>query len=346
MAVLIGIVISIFAFALMIFVHEFGHFITAKIFNVKVNKFALGMGPAIFKFGKHETEYSLRAFPIGGYCAMEGEDGESDDPRAFVNQKHWKKLIILVAGAFMNILLGLIIVSILVTQMNLLGTTYVYVREGYTDTLLMDGDKILEINGKNTYIATDVQYFLGLDNDGKVDMLVSRSGEEIELKDVKLETVTEDGVTGTVLPTDDIMIYGEEKSFIGVVKYAILSTVSTIRLIIYSFFSMITGKVPVSQLGGPVKVTETVVKSVSYGWETILNFIGMISINLGVFNLLPIPALDGGRVFFTIIDWISVSLFHKSINRKYEAMINSLFFVLLMALMLIIVFKDVFSLFF
>lgn len=346
MNVFLGILISIVAFALMIFIHEFGHFITAKLFKVKVNKFALGMGPAIFKFGKHETEYSLRAFPIGGYCAMEGEDGDSDDPRAFVNQKHWKKLIILVAGAFMNILLGLIIVSIIVSRMDLLGTTSIYVRDGYTETQLMDGDEILEINGKNTYIATDVQYLLALDTDGKVDMLISRNGEKMELTDVQLETVTEEGVTGTVFPADDIKIYGEEKTFFGVIKYAFLSTISTIRLVIYSFFSLITGKVPVSQLGGPVKVTETMVKTVSYGWETVLNLIGMISINLGVFNLLPIPALDGGRVFFTLVDLIATKIFHKPINRKYEAVINTVFFVLLMAFMIFIVFKDVYSLFF
>lgn len=344
----LGIVISIVAFAVMIFIHEFGHFITAKLFKVKVNKFALGMGPALFKFGKGETEYSLRLFPIGGYCAMEGEDEASDEPRAFVNQRPWKRLIILAAGATMNILLGLLIMSILVCQMPLLGTRMIAnapdVNEGAVNALQV-GDEILKVNGRRVYIPRDLDYILALDGDGKADFVVRRNGEETELKDVQLYVYTDDdsGSTGTYLEygPDAYQFLGKEKTFFGVLGYSVSETVSTVRLVLYSFASLITGKIPVRSLGGPVAVTTTVVKTVSSGWKTVLNLIGMISINLGVFNLLPLPALDGGRILFTLIEMI----FRKPVSRKVEGIIHTVGFVLLIGLMVLVFAKDIFSLF-
>ena len=348
MNVFLGILISVVAFAVMIFIHEFGHFITAKLFKVKVNKFALGMGPALLKFGKGETEYSVRAFPIGGYCAMEGEDGESEEPRAFINQKPWKRLIILVAGAVMNILLGLLIMSILVCQMPLLGTRVVAnvpdVNEGVANTLQVR-DEILKVNGKRVFIPRDLDYILALDNDGKADFVVERDGETVELKDVELYVYTDEdsGASGTYLEygEDAYQFLGKEKTFFSVIGYSVSETVSTVRLVLYSFASLITGKIPVRSLGGPVAVTTTVVKSVSSGWQTVLNLIGMISINLGVFNLLPLPALDGGRILFTLIEMV----FRKPVSRKVEGIIHTVGFVLLLGLMALIFFKDIYTLF-
>lgn len=344
----LGILISIVAFAVMIFIHEFGHFITAKLFKVKVNKFALGMGPALFKFGKGETEYSVRAFPIGGYCAMEGEDGDSEEPRAFINQRPWKRLIILSAGAIMNILLGLLIMSILVCQMPLLGTRMMAnvpdANEGVMDTLQV-GDEILKVNGRRVYIPRDLDYILALDDDGKADFVVRRNGEETELKDVQLFVYTDEdsGSTGTYLEygPDGYQFLGKDKTFFGVIGYSISETVSTVRLVLYSFASLVTGKIPVKSIGGPVAVTTTVVKTVSSGWKTVLNLIGMISINLGVFNLLPLPALDGGRILFTLIELI----FRKPVSRKVESIIHTVGFILLIGLMILIFAKDIFSLF-
>ncbi|MBO4584185.1 MAG: site-2 protease family protein [Clostridia bacterium] len=348
MNIFLGILISVLAFALMIFIHEFGHFITAKLFKVKVNKFALGMGPALFKFGKGETEYSLRAFPIGGYCAMEGEDGESEEPRAFVNQKPWKRLIILVAGAAMNILLGLIIMSILVCQMPLLGTRYIAnvpdANEGIAE-MLQVGDEILEVNGKNVYITSDVDYIIALDNDGKADFLVRRDGEEIELKDVQLSLYTDEdsGSSGTYIDygEEGYQFLGKEKTFFGVIGYSISETISTVRLVLYSFASLITGKIPIKSIGGPVAVTTTIVKNVTSGWKPILKLIGMISINLGVFNLFPLPALDGGRILFALIEMI----IRRPVSRKVEGIIHTVGFILLLGLMALIFFKDILSLF-
>jgi len=339
--VFIGILVTVIAFALMIFVHEFGHFFTAKLFKIKVNEFALGMGPSLFKFRKGETEYSLRLFPIGGYCAMEGEDGENSDPRAFVNQKPWKRLIVLGAGAFMNILLGLIIISILVSQMSLLGTRHIAItQDASSNSVFHDYDEILKVNGKHIFSATDIDYILALDTDGKADFLIRRDGEKLSLKDVELELINdkESGATGTAR---NFTIYGVEKTFFGVIKYGVMKTISTVRLVIYSFASLITGKVPVSQLSGPVAVTDTVIKSVSYGWEPILELIGMISVNLGVFNLLPIPALDGSRMLFVFIEMI----FRRPVSRKWESWIHAIGFIVLMGLMALVFFKDIFTLF-
>ena len=344
----LGILISIVAFAVMIFIHEFGHFITAKLFKVKVNKFALGMGPALFKFSKGETEYSIRLFPIGGYCAMEGEDGVSEEPRAFVNQRPWKRLIILAAGATMNILLGLLIMSIIVCQMPLLGTRIIAnvpdANEGVQSALQV-GDEIIKVNDRRVYIPRDLDYVLALDDDGTADFVIIRDGVEKELKDVQLYVYTDEdsGSKGTYLEygPDDYQFFGKEKTFFGVVGYSISETVSTVRLVLYSFASLITGKIPIRSLGGPVAVTSTVVKTVSSGWKTVLNLIGMISINLGIFNLLPLPALDGGRILFTLIEMI----FRKPVSRKVEGIIHTAGFVLLIGLMIFVFAKDIFSLF-
>lgn len=341
MNVFIGILVTVLAFALMIFIHEFGHFFTAKLFKIKVNKFALGMGPALFKFNKGETEYSLRLFPIGGYCAMEGEDGENSDPRAFVNQKPWKRLIVLSAGAIMNILLGLIIISIIVSQMSLLGTRYIAITpENSAPSVFLDYDKVIKVNGKRIFSASDIDYILALDSDGKADFVISRNGENIKLNDVQLELITDknSGATGT---GRNFSLYGVEKTFFGVIKHGIMTTISTVRLVLYSFASLITGKVPVTQLSGPVAVTDTVIKSVSYGWEPILNLVGMISVNLGVFNLLPLPALDGSRMVFAFLEMV----FRRPIARKWESWVHGIGFILLLGMMALVFFKDIYSLF-
>ena len=337
----IGILISVVAFAVMIFIHEFGHFFTAKLFGVKVNKFALGMGPALFKFGKGETEYSLRLFPIGGYCAMEGENGESDDPRAFVNQKAWKRIIVLAAGATMNILLGLLMISIIVSQMPLLGTSMVAVNKDEAQaTVFRDYDEIIKVNGKRVFISNDIDYILSLDSDGKADFIIERDGERLELDDVQLELITDEelGASGTVR---NFAVYGKEKTVWRVIKYSVDLTISTMRLVLYSLGSMITGKIPVRQISGPVGVTSAVVKAVSFGWEPVIDFIGMISINLGVFNLLPIPALDGSRILFALIELI----FRKPVGRNAESWIHAAGFALIIGLTVLIFAKDIITLF-
>lgn len=336
-----GILVSVVAFAVMIFIHEFGHFITAKMFGVKVNRFALGMGPAIFKFGKGETEYSLRLFPIGGYCAMEGEDETSDDPRAFVNQRPCKRIIVLAAGAVMNILLGLIIISILVSTMPLLGTRMVAVKpEEAASTVFQDHDEILKVNNRRVYIATDIDYILALDPDGKADFKIKRDGKKLELKDVQLEKIPDkdSDATGTLR---NFTIYGQKKNFWRVIRYSFDSTMSTVRLVLYSFASLITGKIPMRQVSGPVGVTTAFVKNISSGWKNTMKLIGMISINLGVFNLFPIPALDGSRILFALIEMI----FRRPVNRKAEGWIHSIGFILIIILSVIIFAKDILSLF-
>ncbi|MBR5943296.1 MAG: site-2 protease family protein, partial [Clostridia bacterium] len=247
-----------------------------------------------------------------------------------------------------NILLGLIIMSILVCQMPLLGTRYIAnvpdANEGIAE-MLQVGDEILEVNGKNVYITSDVDYIIALDNDGKADFLVRRDGEEIELKDVQLSLYTDEdsGSSGTYIDygEEGYQFLGKEKTFFGVIGYSISETISTVRLVLYSFASLITGKIPIKSIGGPVAVTTTIVKNVTSGWKPILKLIGMISINLGVFNLFPLPALDGGRILFALIEMI----IRRPVSRKVEGIIHTVGFILLLGLMALIFFKDILSLF-
>ena len=182
--------IALLFFGVLIAIHEFGHFATAKLTGVKVNEFSIGMGPMLWSRQKGETLYSLRAFPIGGYCAMEGEDEETGDPHAFTVQPVWKKLVILVAGSFMNFLLGLLVTVLLMMQIT---ASAVPVIAGFMDGFpsegeagLMVGDEILKIDGERVYLYDDVSLLLGRSEDGLVDLVVRRDGEKVELTDVPL----------------------------------------------------------------------------------------------------------------------------------------------------------------
>ena len=212
---------AILFFGLIIGIHEFGHFISAKIFGVRVHEFALGMGPAIFKKKKGETQYALRLFPIGGYVNMEGEDEESDDEGAFCKKKWWQKLIIVAAGAIMNLILGLIFVTILTCMDDLVGTTQIHsFHENATSVQygLEAGDTIKKINGTNIYSSRDISYALQRDEDGIYDFVVNRNGEKIELKDVHFEQKDIKKDPLLVTPIGICMNYYEQRNNFIVVK--------------------------------------------------------------------------------------------------------------------------------
>ena len=185
------ILITILIFAVIIFIHECGHFAAAKLCKVRVNEFALGMGPTLFHFGKGETRYALRLFPIGGFVSMEGEDGGSGDPRAFCNQKVWKRILIVCAGAFMNLVLGFIVVLLMTIPSDRLPSMTVaqFYENASTEAAgLQAGDEILRVNGRSIWVDSDLIYTLSTDEDGVVDMVVRRDGEKVELSDVAFTT--------------------------------------------------------------------------------------------------------------------------------------------------------------
>ena len=338
------ILMAILFFGLIIGLHELGHFLSAKLFGVKVNEFSLGMGPAIFKKQKGETKYALRLLPIGGYVSMEGEDDTSDDERAFCNKKWWKKFIIVVAGAVMNLVLGFIFVIILTSMDTLIGTTQIHsFYENATSAQygLEVGDTIKEINGTNIYSSRDISYALQRDEDGIYDFTVERNGSKVEIPDVHFETKPGENGHNTIV--FDFVIVGIEKTPLNVLSTALLDTVSTARLVWLTLFDLVTGHYGLNDLSGPVGTVSIIAETTSQavatgaGFDMVIYIMALISINIGVFNLLPIPALDGGRLFFILIEAIR----KKPIPAKYEGYIHAAGFALLLLLMVIITFNDI-----
>lgn len=319
-------------------VHEAGHFTFAKLFGVKVNEFSMGMGPKLISRKKGETRYSWRLLPIGGYVSMEGEDEDSEDERAFNKKPCWQRIVIVVAGALVNIFVGLILVAIT------LGISDGYSGTNYIHSFAVDGknvaekdgfksqDKILKIDGKNVYYYTDVFYLASRDEGSTSDVTLLRDGKKIELTDV-------------VIPTSGLVMLGVEKTPLTVFKDTFRESFSICRMVWLSLFDMVTGKYSVKDVSGPVGVVDVVSKTTEASVKEsdptgVLTMMALITINIGLFNLLPIPALDGGRLLFLFIELIR----RKPVNQKYESLVHGIGMVLLLLFMAAITFKDIYSL--
>lgn len=319
------IIISVLLFLVMILVHEFGHFIMAKLFKVKVNEFSVGFGPKLFKKQGKETLYTFRAIPIGGFCAMEGEDEESADERAFGNSKVWKRILIVVAGGIFNIILGLIFMLVIQAQSPAYATTTIaaFSENAASQSCgLQVNDRILSVNGYKVINATDASFAMALDEDGVMDFIVERDGEEKTIG-ITFDTVENDGITQTVL---DFKVYGEEKTFGTLMEHTFTETVSYIRLVYVSLWRLITGQSGVKDMAGPVGIASIIGQAAQAGFKesfvaglnNVLEILALITVNLGIFNLLPLPALDGGRLVFLVIEGIR----RKPINPKYEGVVH------------------------
>ncbi len=438
------VLIAVLLFELIIFIHEFGHFITAKKSGIKVNEFSLGMGPKILSFGKGETKYSLRIFPIGGFCAMEGEDEDSPEPRAFNNAKIWKRMIVIVAGAVMNIILGLLLMFVIVVQQDAYGSTTVSdfpVSSFSANSGLEKGDVIKEIDGYGISNSMDFNYPIStselkevkgdsleiykedccnylfrqaatlVQNDENIpqktldeinalistgateinavkdknsakelyyeyskslyelckvkdykieeievketrqryvaDVLVDRKGEEVLLKDVQFFTYLSPDEEKPMVSMD-FYVEPIEKTVGSVISQTFKQTISTCKLVYASLGGLFSGKIGFNEMSGPIGIASTVTKVASESLETsfmsavnsIIYVMMIITVNLGLFNMLPFPALDGGRFVFLIIEAIR----GKSVPRKVEGIVNGVGMALLILLMVVIAFNDVFKL--
>lgn len=342
------IALAILFFGVIIIIHEFGHFICAKLFDVKVNEFSIGMGPAIFKKQKGETQYSLRALPIGGYVSMEGEDEESEDERAFNKKKVWQRIIIVVAGATMNLILGLVIMAItLSTSTDLIGTNTI--KEFYPTAVsnqqggLKEGDKFLKIDGHAVWSERDLSFLMSRSDNGVFNFTVERDGKKVELNDVafKTEDVEYNGKTVTMI-TYDFVIVGEKPTFKNVFINSFTQSASIVRTVWLSLFDVVTGRYGMSELAGPVGTVDIIADvaqsaAEEHNFEQLLFIMALITINIGVANLLPLPALDGGRLLFLIIEGIR----RKPVNRKYEGYIHAAGLALLLLLMVFVTYNDI-----
>ena len=308
------IIFAILIFSFLIFIHELGHFVAAKLSGVHVNEFALFMGPAIWQKQVGETLYSLRCIPIGGYCAMEGEDGEegeSDNPRSFQKAAWWKRFLILVAGAFMNFVAGVLIFCIVFLPQ---GTIYSKTITQLDDCCifrgengLMPGDRFLEIDGEKVYVNGDIPLLLGLNDTGVYDLVILRNGREVVIEDLPM-THTHVDEKG-----EEYIHFGirydavQELDIPGRFGYVWDNVVNTVRNVRLSLQMIVSGKAGLQDMSGPVGIV-SIMSDVADSSETtfdammnMLYFGGFLGINLAVMNLLPIPALDGGRVVGLLI---------------------------------------------
>lgn len=330
---------AILIFLALVLVHEFGHFITAKLCGVTVHEFAIGMGPAIFKKEYKGTLYSLRCIPIGGYCAMEGEDKESDDEGSFSKKKPWQRMLILASGAAMNLLLGLILMCVIMFSPNAQ-----YAQTTVVETVLENsaaeaaglqpGDKIVKINSENIQTYSELKFELSRYKGGDIDVEYIRNGERH--KAVITPQKHEDGMyyIGFVGGT-------ERLSFGGRLYHAWHSTVLNGKAILVTLFDLVTGNIGMENMSGPVGVVSAIGQSTQYGWESVLSLASLITVNLGLFNLLPLPALDGGRIFFVFAELIT----RRKIPADKEGMVHFIGFALLILLMLFATWQDITRLF-
>lgn len=333
-------VIAILLFILLILIHEFGHFIAAKLLGVRVNEFAIGMGPKLIKWGKGETKYSVNAFPIGGYCAMEGEDEESHDDRAFCNKKPWRRFLIVIMGATFNLILGLVLVAITLIPEKRFTTTTVdvfhenAVSSGYG---LQEGDEIIAVDGRKIFTTYDLSYAFSNIDDGAIDITVKRDGKKVELDDVKFKSEEIEGINYL---TVDFYVEGKDKTFTSFIGHTFDTAISNCAVVYRSLIDLITGRYGISAMSGPVGVTAAIGSVAKQSLFDLIPVMALITINLGLFNLLPLPALDGGRLVFILFEMI----FKRPVPQKYEAIVHAVGMALLLLLMAVITFKDIWTL--
>ena len=350
-----SIVFGILLFSLVIFSHELGHFLTAKLFGVQVNEFSIFMGPAIAKWQRGETLYAIRCIPFGGYCAMEGEDADSENPRAFGAAKWWKRLIILLAGSAVNFLVGLLLLGILyIPAKQVIVPEITVVEEGSLvggENGLQVGDRFLEIDGEKVYINQDFNVLM-LINEGEVHDLVIRRGEEIvRLDDFVMKKAEFENPDGTKSMRYGFSFGMQDLSFGMKIELAWNTAMSYVRAVKLSLGMLFSGKAGMADLSGPVGIVQQMsasadaADSVGGALVNVTNMVAMLALNLAVMNVLPIPALDGGRAVCLLLTTAVEAIFKKKINPKYEAYLHAGGMILLLILLAVITFKDIWNLF-
>ena len=346
-----SVLFAIVLFSLLIFVHELGHFLVAKLSHVQVNEFSMFMGPAIWKKQIGETLYSVRCIPIGGYCAMEGEDGGSDSPRAFQKAAWWKRLLILVAGAAMNFLVGLLLLGIFFggDEEFILPEVSV-IEEGCAlagEDGIQVGDRILEVDGERVFVYSDFAMLLGLNGGLEHDILLERNGEKIFLEDFPMEMREFPNEDGTLSLRYGFSFSLVEATFGQKLDYIWASARNIVRMVRLSLKMLMSGQAGLKDLGGPVMIVQQMSEvaeesaNAYYAFLNLMYFGAFIAINLAVMNLLPIPALDGGRVVGLLITTAVEAITRKKIDPRYEGYLHGIGMILLLILMAVIMFKDI-----
>ena len=350
-----SVLFAILLFSILIFIHELGHFAAAKLSGVQVNEFSMFMGPALWKKQIGETLYSIRLIPIGGFCAMEGEDADTDNPRSFQKAAWWKRLIILVAGAAMNFLMGILLMFIVYMPAQAVVEPVIASFEEFStvdgEQGLQIGDRILELDGEKIYVQSDFSLILSLNPGDYHDLVVERNGRKVALPNLhmeKHEVTREDGSTQWLFGMNFTL---QELSFPGKIRYAWYQCLDTVRMVRLSLQMLLNGQAGFSDLSGPVGIVQqisTVAEASPTALDALMNMLyfgAFIAINLAVMNLLPIPALDGGRVVGVLVTAAVEAITKRKINPKYEGYLHGAGMIFLLGLMAVVMFKDIFVLF-
>lgn len=345
MSTVISIVSAVLIFCVIVIVHEFGHFIVARKCGIDVQEFAIGMGPVIFKKQGKNTLFTIRLLPLGGFCSM-GEDEDSEDENSFRKKPVGRRIAVIAAGAVMNLILGFIIALIIFLVSGKLTTTIiaeVTPGSGCETAGMVQGDRIVKVNGLHIFTANDIIYQLRNDEDGVLDFVVERNGEKISLDGVKFG-LTIDEETGERVLNYDFKVYLKDITAAELLPAAANKFMYYSRLILMSLRDLISGKYGLNNLQGPVGIVTVISESAQKsGFDIgyLLDIAMLISVNVGIFNLLPLPALDGGRLVFLIVEAIR----RKPMKAETEGMVHFAGFALLMILMIIVTFNDVKNIF-
>ncbi|MCI8526181.1 MAG: hypothetical protein HFF17_09720 [Oscillospiraceae bacterium] len=351
------IILAILIFGFLIIIHELGHFIAAKRLGVQVNEFAVGMGPVLLQRKRGETAYSLRALPVGGFCAMEGEDEELDNPRAFNSVAWWRRLIILAAGSLMNLLAGFLIVLILLAPSAGFLTAEItgfFDGGGLEAQGLEKGDVLYKIDGERVYIYQDVSLLLSRGESYFHELTVLRDGKKVDLGSVNMTPFPYEENGGTTEKVGLNFGAVEEKTAASLLKNSFYNSVDFARMVRMGLQDLLSGKVGVRDMSGMVGIVKVVKDSgeeaeaqggVAAGVSQALYLGAFIAINLGIMNLLPIPALDGGRILCLFLTMAAEKILRRRIDPKYEGYLHAAGMVLLLGLMAVVTFSDVFKLF-
>ncbi len=337
---IVSILLTLLIFIVIIMIHECGHFLVAKFSGVRVNEFALGMGPALLKKQMGETTYTIRAFPIGGFCSMEGEDSSSEDPRAFCNIKVWKRILVVLAGAIMNLILGyVVLIGVTCSMTAITSNTVAQFADNAASEAsgLQVGDTIQKVNGRTVWVENDIAYELVRDADGVVDMQVLRDGKTVDLQNVTFDFTGEGENRSLVI---DFKVVGQEKTVGNVLSYSFKKAASIGRLVWISLLDLVTGHASLNDLAGPIGMTQVVGEAAKIGADSFFLLVAFITINVGIFNLLPLPALDGGRLIFLLVEAIR----GKPVKPEHEGLVHAIGFAALILLMVVVAVNDVFKL--
>lgn len=334
-------IFALLVFSLIIFVHELGHFLTARLFGVKVHEFAIGMGPQLFARKRGETKYSIRAVPMGGFCSMEGEDAASDDSGSFSKKPWYARFVILAAGATMNIILGFLICTLFVSlyykSVGIPTTTVGKVMD-YSPLydFLEPGDRIISVDGQRVNIKRDIDFIMQQSDGSECDITVKRGSERLTKTFAPYTAKQNDGSAAYLIGfTAEI----KPMSVFGVLRESFFQTLWTVKLVFVSLKMLLTGGASVADVSGPVGIVSTMNTAAHQqnGFIALLYLAALISVNIGVMNLLPFPALDGGRIFFVLVEAVR----RKPIPPEKEGVVHFIGMALLIALMIVATWNDI-----